>query len=130
MSMVKTMGAFRDSRATSWPPGPQTDVPAEPPPPYHIPWLWHFLRSNGTFSHRIIHDNFFYSQHLLDFKWNFLRNLTCLLITYIHIHILLLQFDQTFFDGVIDLFHLRCVIQHIGEGRDRMVVGFTTGNCI
>ena len=28
----KTMGPFRDSWALSWPPGPRTDVPTEPPP--------------------------------------------------------------------------------------------------
>ena len=31
MSMAKDR--FRDSRAPSWPSGPRTDVPAEPPPP-------------------------------------------------------------------------------------------------
>ena len=30
-SMVKAMGPFRDSRASSWLPGPRTDVPTEPP---------------------------------------------------------------------------------------------------
>ena len=29
--MVKAMRPFRDSQTPSWVPGPQTDVPAEPP---------------------------------------------------------------------------------------------------
>ena len=30
--MAKDMGPFRDSQVLSWLSGPQTDVPAEPPP--------------------------------------------------------------------------------------------------